>query len=146
MIMAPLQRRAFYGLIFGIVWAIAMVAVFILKGGASAFDTDQSFRLLMDGIWVGGLIVYLALFYTILRKPKLVDERDRLIYDRSPQTQWLAVIFTLVAWVSGLGEGFRGQGVPTVYRYLMFFTILSVSSIAGSIGILLGYWRMNRNG
>ncbi len=144
--MAPLQKRAFYGLIFGIAWVIVMVAVFILKGGANAFDEDKSFRLIMDGIWVGGLIVYLALFYTILRKPKLVDERDKLIYDRSPRTQWLAVIFALVAWVIGLSEGFHGQGVPTVYLYLMFFTILSVSSIAGSIGILVGYWRMNRNG
>ena len=144
--MAPLQKRAFYGLIFGIAWTIAIIAVFILKGGATAFDTDQTFRLIMDSIWVGGLIVYLVLFYQILRKTNLVDERDRLIYDRSPRTQWLAVILTLVAWIIGLTEGFRGQGVPTVYLYLMFFTILCVSAIAGSIGILVGYWRMNRNG
>jgi hypothetical protein len=144
--MAPLQKRAFYGFIFGIAWTIAMVAVFILKGGASAFDTDRTFRLTMDAIWVGGLILYLVLFYPILRKTKLVDERDRLIYERSPRTQWLAVILALVAWVIGLSEGFRGQGVPTVYLYLMFFSILCVSAIAGSIGILVGYWRMNRNG
>ena len=81
--MAPLQKGAFYGLIFGIVWTIAIIAVFILKGGATAFDTDQTFRLIMDGIWIGGLIVYLVLFYPILRKPNLVDERDKLIYDRS---------------------------------------------------------------
>jgi hypothetical protein len=52
----------------------------------------------------------------------------------------------LVAWVIGLTECFHGQGVPTVYLYLMFFTILCVSSIAGCIGILVGYWRMNRDG
>ena len=144
--MAPLQKRAFYGLIFGIAWAIAIVAVFILKGGATAFDADQSFRLIMDGIWVGGLIAYLLLFYPILGKPNLVDERDKLIYDRSPRIQWLAVIFTLVAWVIGLTEGFRSQGVPTVFLYVMFFTILCVSVIAQCIGILVGYWRMNRNG
>ena len=144
--MAPLQKRAFYGLIFGIAWAIAIVVVFILKGGASVFDSDRTFRLIMDGIWVGGLIVYLVLFYAILRRTNLVDERDRLIYDRSPRTQWLAVILSLVAWVIGLTEGFRGQGVPTVYLYLMLFTILCVSAIAGSIGILVGYWRMNRDG
>jgi hypothetical protein len=144
--MAPLQKRAFYGLIFGIAWAIAIIAVFFLKGGASAFDTDQTFRLIMDGIWVGGLIVYLVLFYPILRKPNLVDERDKLIYERSPRTQWLAIMLTLVAWVIGLTERFHGQGVPTVFLYLMFFTILCVSAIAGSIGILVGYWRMDRNG
>ena len=144
--MAPLQKRALFGLIFGIAWAIAIVTVFILEGGATAFDTYQAFRLIMDGIWVGGFIVYLVLFYPILRKPNLVDERDKLIYDRSPRIQWLAVIFTLVAWVIGLSEGFRGQGVPTVFLYVMFFTILCVSAIAQCIGILVGYWRMNRNG
>jgi hypothetical protein len=144
--MAPLQKRAVYGLVFGIAWAIAIVAVFILKGGADAFDVDQTFRLIMDGIWVGGLIVYLVLFYKILRKPNLVDERDRLIYDRSPRIQWLAVIFTLVAWVIGLSEWFRSQGVPTVFLYVMFFTILCVSAIAQCVGILVGYWSMNRNG
>ena len=144
--MAPLQKRAFYGLTFGIDWDIAIVAVFILKGGSTTFDTDQTFRLIMDGIWVVGLIVYLVLFYPILRKTNLVDERDKLIYDRSPRTQWLAVILTLVAWVIGLTEGFHGQGVPTVFLYVMLFTILCVSAIAQCIGILVGYWRMNRNG
>jgi hypothetical protein len=144
--MAPLQKRAFYGLIFGLAWIIAMIAVFLIKGGASIFDTDGTFRLIMDSIWIGGLIVYLVLFYRILGKTHLVDERDRLIYDRSPRIQWLAIIFTLVAWVIGLTEGFRDQGVPTVYLYLMFFTVLSVSAIAQCIGILTGYWRMNRDG
>jgi hypothetical protein len=144
--MAPLQKRALYGLIFGIVWFIVMAVVFILKGNAAAFDTDVTFRLIMDGIWVGGLIVYLVLFYPILRKPSQFDERDKLILDRSPRTQWLAVIFTLVAWVIGLTEGFRHQGVPTVYLYLMFFSILCVSAIAQCVGILLGYRSMDRNG
>ncbi|MCX6013251.1 MAG: hypothetical protein NTV30_07575 [Chloroflexi bacterium] len=144
--MAPLQKRAFYGLIFGIVWTIVIIAVFIINGGPTAFDTGQIFRLIMDGIWVGGLIVYLVLFYQILRKTNLVDERDKLIYDRSTRTQWLAIIFTLVAWVIGLTEGFRSQGVPTIFLYLMFFTILCVSAIAQCIGILVSYWRMNRNG
>ena len=145
--MAPLQKRALYGLIFGIVWAIAIVLVFILMGGATVFDTDRTFRLTMDGIWIGGLIVYLILFFPIIRRPDKCDERDKLILDRSPRTQWLAVIFTTVAWVIGLSEAYRSQGaVPTVFLYLIFFSLLIVSSIAQSIGILLGYRRMNGNG
>jgi hypothetical protein len=145
--MAPLQKRALYGLIFGIVWIIAMALVFILKGGAAAFDTDGNFRLIMDGIWIGGLIVYLVLLYPVVKKPTQVDERDKLILDRSPRTQWLAVVFTLVAWVIGLSEGFHTQGqVPTVFLYLMFFSILIVSSIAQCVGILLGYRSMDRHG
>ena len=144
--MAPLQKRALYGLIFGIVWIIAMTLVFILKGGAAAFDTDQTFRLIMDGIWIGGLIVYLVLLYPVIKKPTQVDERDKLILDRSPRVQWLAVIFTLVAWVIGLTEGYHSQGIPPVFMYLMFFSILIVSSIAQCIGILIGYRSMDRNG
>ena len=51
-----------------------------------------------------------------------------------------------LAEVIGLGEAFRGQGVPTVFLYVMFFTILCISAIAQCIGILVGYWRMNGNG
>ena len=144
--MAPLQKRALYGVIFGVVWAIAIIAVFILMGGVTAFDENGTFRLIMDGIWIGGLIVYLVLFYPMVKKPTRVDERDKLILDRSPRTQWLAIIFTLVAWVIGLTEGYRSQGIPTVFMYLMFFSVLIVSSIAQCVGILLGYWSMNRNG
>lgn len=144
--MAPLQKRAAYGLIFGIVWAIAITVVFFFKGGAAVFDKDEIFRLTMDGIWVGGLIVYLVLFQTIIRKSNLVDERDKLIYDRSPRIQWISVIITMAAWIVGLSAGFKGQGIPSVYLYMMFFTILCVSAISGCTGILIGYSRIDRNG
>ncbi|MBN1367549.1 MAG: hypothetical protein JW967_06465 [Dehalococcoidales bacterium] len=145
--MAPLQKRALYGLVFGIVWAMAIGLVFILMGGVSVFDTDRTFRLIMDGIWIGGLVVYLVLLFPIVRKPTQVDERDKLILDHSPRAQWLAIIFALVAWVIGLSEAYHTQGqVPVVFLYVMFFTILCVSAIAQCIGILLGYRSMNRNG
>ena len=95
--MAPLQKRALYGLVFGVIWAIAIIVVFILKGGVSTFNEDQGFRLIIDVLWVGGLVVHLVLFETIGRKPSQVDERDRLIMDRAPRVQWLAVIFSLVS-------------------------------------------------
>ena len=31
--MAPLQKSALYGLVFGVVWAVAIIVVFITKGG-----------------------------------------------------------------------------------------------------------------
>jgi hypothetical protein len=55
--MAPLQRRALYGLIIGFVWVVAIIAVFILKGGISTFNEDTGFRLIINGLWIGGLIV-----------------------------------------------------------------------------------------
>jgi hypothetical protein len=145
-IMAPLQKRALYGLVFGIVWATALILVFILKGGAAVFDEDAAFRLLIDGLWVGGLIVYLVLFETIIRT-KRFDERDRIIIDRSARVQWLALIFSMVGWIIGLSEHFHQQGqVPVVFLYIMFIFTLLVSTIAQSAGILIGYWRMGRIG
>ncbi len=145
--MAPLQKRALYGLVFGVIWAIVIVVVFILKGGVSTFNDDQGFRLIIDGLWVGGLIVYLLLFETIGRKPSQVDERDRLIMARSPRVQWLAVIFSLVAWMIALTESYHDAGqIPVIFLYLIFMSIIIVSSVAQSVGILIGYWRMESSG
>ena len=145
--MAPLQKRALYGLVFGIIWAIAIVIVFVLKGGVSTFNEDRGFRLIIDGLWVGGLIVYLILFATVLRRPSQVDERDKMIMGRAPRVQWWAVIFLLVAWVIALSESYHDEGqIPVIFLYLIFMSILIISMIAQSIGILIGYWRMERNG
>lgn len=145
--MAPLQKRAAYGLVFGIVWAAAMTAIFFWKGGASAFDEDQGFRLIIGVLWVGGLVVYLALFATIMRRSTRFDERDRTIMDRSTRAQLLAVILSLAAWMVGLSEVYRSEGqIPIIFVYLIFIYTLVVSSVAQSAGILIGYWRMNRNG
>ena len=36
--------------------------------------------------------------------------------------------------------------VPVVFLSLIFMSVLIISILAQSLGILLGYWRMNRNG
>jgi len=48
--MAPLQKRARYGLVMGIIWSIAIVIVFIVKGGVTAFSEDSGFSLIIDGL------------------------------------------------------------------------------------------------
>ncbi len=145
--MAPLQKRALFGLVFGVVWIAAMMAVFLLKGGAQAFDQDADFRLLIDGLWIGGLLVHLALFATITRQRAKFDERDKLVLDRSARAQWSAVLFSLVAWVIGLSEFYRSEGqIPIVFLYVIFIFTLAIGSLAQSVGILIGYWSMNRNG
>ena len=138
--MAPLQKRALYGLAFGVVWAVAIIVVFIVKGGVSTFSEDQGFRLIIDGLWVGGLIFYGILMLT-LRKQSQVDERDRLILGRAPVVQLWAVIFSLVIWTIVLTESYWDQGIPPIFMYLVFMSALIVSAVAQSIGILIGYWR-----
>jgi hypothetical protein len=144
--MAPLQKRALYGLIFGIAWAVVIIVVFIMRGGVNAFNVDLGFRLIAYGLWIGGLIVYLVLFRTIIGKRGKFDERDQLILDRTPRVQWMAVIFSLVVWMITLSEVYHDAGqVPVVFLFLIFMSSLIVSMIAQSVGILFGYRRMERN-
>ena len=39
-IMAPLQKRAWYGLAIGLILAIVIIVVFIAKGGVTAYTED----------------------------------------------------------------------------------------------------------
>jgi hypothetical protein len=62
--------------------------------------------------------------------------------ERAPRVQFLAVLFSLVAWVIVLTEAFREQGqVPIIYLTLIMISTLIISTIAQSLGILIGYWR-----
>ncbi|MFC2072137.1 hypothetical protein ACFLUU_05435 [Chloroflexota bacterium] len=144
--MAPLQKRALYSLGIGIALAIALIVVIIVKGDVTTFDEDLGFRLIVYAVWVGVPLAYLILVNLTLRKPEQLDERDRLIMGRAPQVQLLAVIFSLVAWVIALTEFFHDQGqVPVVFLTLIMISTLIISTLAQSLGILIGYWRMGRN-
>jgi hypothetical protein len=144
--MAPLQKRSLFALLLETLWALAIILVFISQGGAAKWDTDADFRLIMDGMWVGGLILYWWLFSSLDHRPDQFDERDKTVIDRASKVQWWAVIMSLVAWVIGLSEHYHAQGqIPVILLSLIFFSTLIASTLAQSVGILFGYWRMNRN-
>jgi hypothetical protein len=144
--MAPMQKRACWGLGLGAAFAAAFIVVFFAMGGIDKFDTHASFRLIVDVLAIGALVVNLVVVNVPLRKPGMADERDIKIIDRAPRVQWLAAIFTLVAWTIGLTERYHASGlVPSVYLYVVFLSVLVVSTLAQSLGILIGYWRMSGN-
>ena len=136
-----------YSLGIGLVLAIALIIVFTLKGDVTTFDEDLGFRLIVYALWVGVPLAYLIVVNLTLRKPGQVDERDRLIIGRAPQVQLLAIIFSLVAWIIVLTEIYwdRGQ-IPVVFLTLILISTLIVSTLAQSVGILIGYWRIGRYG
>ena len=140
--MAPMQKRACWGLATGLTFGIAFILVFFLMGGIETFDEEVNFRLIIDALIIAALVGNLVIVNLPLLKPSIVDERDRLIMDRAPRVQWMAVIFTLVAWTIGLTEHYHDTGlVPSVYLTIVFMSVLVVSSIAQSLGIIIGYWR-----
>jgi L-asparagine transporter-like permease len=151
--MAPLQKRAWWGLTLGILWAAATIVVFITGGGVDEFTKNQTFRIVIDALFIGWLIVYAVLMASILRFRRsgkgtvAIDERDRAILHRAPLIQLWAVILVLLVWAISLTEIYWDQGaVPIMYMYIIFFSSLVVSTLAQSLGILIGYWRMDRHG
>jgi len=145
--MAPLQKRALYGLGIGIVWAIAIIVVFMVKGGVNAYTGDPSMRAILAALFIGGLIAYLAILFTPRRKRGQVeatmDERDKVIMGRAPVVQLWAVFISLAIWTITLTEIYWDQGqIPVIYPYLISMSLLIVNVLSQSIGILVGYWMM----
>ena len=145
--MAPLQKKALYSFIIGFVLTAAMILIFISQGGIDAFDTDLNARLPWYAAIIGVPLIYGILVSITLRKPRQVDERDRHIMEQSFRVQWMAIIFTLVAWTISLTEIYHDQGqMPLVLLTIIMFSIFIISTLAQSLGILIGYWRMGSNG
>jgi hypothetical protein len=145
--MAPLQKRALYSFVIGLVLTIVLIVVLVAQGDITAFERDPNLRLIMYAALIGVPLIYLILVNLTLRKPTQVDERDRLIIEKAVRAQWLAVIFTLVVWTIALTEIYRDQGqVPITFLKLIFTSTLIISTLAHSFGVLVGYWEMNRNG
>ena len=140
--MAPLQKRAWWGLGTGLVFAVAFTLVFILMGGIETFNEDQGFRITINVLWVGGLVANLIIVTLALRKHGMVDERDLRIVERAPRVQWLAVVLTLAVWMIALTEVYSDTGqIPSVFMYVIFMSVLIVSTLSQCLGILIGYWR-----
>jgi len=140
--MAPLQRRALYSLLIGIVCIIALIMIFITRGDITAFDEDQGFRLIVYALWIAVPLVYLIMVNLTLRKPEQIDERDKLILAKAPKVQYVSVLFSLVAWTIALTEVYREQGqIPVIYITLIMISTLIIGTIGQSLGILIGYWR-----
>ena len=145
--MAPLQKRALYSLAVGILLAAAVAFVLIIQGDVTTFFDDLNSRLVLYAAVIGVPLIYLILVNISLRKPTQLDERDRLVINKSRTIQWFVVILALAAWTIGLTEVYNDTGqVPVEYLNLILMSILIISALAQSLGIIAGYWSMNRNG
>jgi hypothetical protein len=141
--MPALQKRAWIGLVIGIVTA-AMVTTLVVGNGAAEYWDNDELRLTVTLVFIVGLVAWAVVPASLLLREgekKNVDERDRAILARAPIVQQAAILLALAAWLIALTERFRDQGaVPVVYLYLLFGSIILVNMIAQSLGVLLGYW------
>jgi hypothetical protein len=144
--MTPLQKRAWFGLAIGVVMVAAILAVFIVKGVA-AYDEDKGMRLIVMGLFVGGLALYALTFSFTRRKSGQEgvwrDERGEVIMRKAVNVQLWAVIISLVVWMIVLSEIYWDQGqMPVIFLFLIAMSSLIVNMLAQAIGILIGYRRM----
>ena len=141
--MAPLQKRAIFSMTIGILLAAAVIVVLVIQGDVTKFFDDLNSRLVLYVAVIGVPLIYLILVHISLRKPTQIDERDRLIIEKSRSVQHIIIILSLAAWTIGLTEVFHSQGqVPVEYLDLIFMSILIISPLAQSLGIVAGYWSM----
>ena len=143
--MAPLQKRALVSLIIGLTLTVVVVILFVTMGGVNAFANDDRTRHVLTA-----LMVAMVLLTGLLGVPWMtrkgagadVDERDFAIVRRAPQVQLVAMMLTLAGWAIGLTEYYWDSGaIPIIWPYLMMWSVLIASTLAQSLGVLIGYWR-----
>jgi len=140
--MAPPQKRALISLLLGLLSTVVLVILFVTWGGVDALNNTAR-RLILSVLFVAMLTVA-GILLGAPRKARTgagveVDERDLSIVHRAPQVQLLAVMLTLAGWVIGLTEYYWEAGVmPIMWPYLMMWSALIVSTLAQSLGVLIG--------
>jgi len=147
--MAPLEKRAWYGLILGMVGIISVVVAFILYGGFNAYITERGLRIIVGLIILTEVAGYSVLmFLTRLRVSRTdvnYDERDSYIQNGALKLQLYSVLASVGIWVVVLSAvyGVYGQ-ISGGYPYLIFMSTLLINTLAMSIGILYGYRKKGR--
>jgi len=140
-----LQKLAGWTLLVGLVLAGSATAIQVTYGPQTVYDTDN-LRLTFTFLVLATLIVFLVMLLVAKawadRGDDTLDERDQAILDRAPVAQAPAMLVTLAVWMVGLTESFRDPGaVPTLYMYLVFWSVIVIYMLALPVGVLLGYRR-----
>jgi len=145
--MAPLQKRALYSLIIGVALTAVFVVVLLLQGDLTAFDDNQDIRMVMYVALIGVPLVFTVLVNLTMRNPNRYDERDRQVFEKSHRFQSGTAVITMAAWTVTLTEIYWDQGqMPIAYLNLVFVSILIMSTLGQSLGIVLGYRRLSDHG
>ncbi len=148
--MPKLQKRALLSTAVGLITLGALSAILTTYGAAEYWDNDD-LRLTVVGIFIAGMALHVGLLTAMVSplwsEESQFDERDRQVLAQAPAVQTGLVLLTLAAWNTSLVTRFHDQGaVPTVYLYLIFGTVVLVSLIGHSVGIVVGYWMGPRFG
>jgi hypothetical protein len=142
--MAPLQKRAFYGLIVCVLWAIALVVIFITIGGIDSLVADRGSEAWLVGTLIAGFLAYvITLVVTRGKRGEVtMDERDRAILSKARATQLWSAMLTLAVWAVSLSRIYSEPGLlPVQCLYLITMSTWIVVVVTENAAILIGYRR-----
>ena len=108
------QKRAWWGLLIGVVTLSVISAILFTRGAAEYWENDD-LRLLVVGIFLGGLFAYVGTLFPILAgryREEGMDEVDRLILSRTPNVQSAAVLVTPADMHRAAGQPDVRIGLP----------------------------------
>lgn len=140
-----LQRLAWQSLVPIFLLTLAAAAVVAYHGALIAWEVD-AVRLSATGLLLAALAVFTYYISRVriwtIRDDGTLDERDRAILTSAPAGQAPAMMVTLAAWMIGLIEAYHASHlIPSVFLYLIFWSLLMVSILAMLAGVVIGYRR-----
>lgn len=140
-----LQRLAWQVFVPTLVLTLAAAAVVVHHGVAVAWDND-TVRLTATSLLLAALGVFTYYIARVrmwlMRDDDTLDERDRAILAGAPAGQAPAMMVAMAIWMIALSEKYQAtQLVPSAYLYLIFWTLLMISMLAGLAGVIIGYRR-----
>ncbi|UCF20665.1 MAG: hypothetical protein JSU87_04445 [Gemmatimonadota bacterium] len=150
--MAPLQKRAWWGLGIGVVISAALAAV-VIAAGPENYSQDRGTRLLTYGIFLAGVVGYLI----VIRLTRggeaasgiLLDERDRAILSRALVVSLVTGFLTLTAWAVALTEVYwEARAIPIDVPSFIWWSTFIAALLGREVGILMGYagWHSHGEG
>jgi hypothetical protein len=138
--MTGVQKAAWRGLAVGLSALVAITILLVSFGVVESFDR-ANVRLAVELLFVVGLAGQLSLMF------RTADERDRRIASRAPLVQVLTLVVTLVVWSIALTARFHEAGsVPLAHLNVVFGSVILISFVGQSLGVLAGYWMSLRHG
>lgn len=147
--MALLQQRALWN-ILSIFIGIAIMFWLFLGHTVTDFFQDTALRISLTVVLTATLLVNLFLMLPTTKKGKWAkhfDERDELVLNRASNFQIIGILILSVIWTVGLTEYYWDAGsIPIDFPYLMFWSNFLMLFLSRSIGIVYGYWWIDRYG
>ncbi|MBT4359836.1 MAG: hypothetical protein HOD11_02585 [Candidatus Marinimicrobia bacterium] len=147
--MAIIQKRSFWNILSMFIGICIMTWLF-WGHSVSDFFQNTSLRISLTSALTLTLLVNLFLMLPTSKRgswSKMFDERDELVLQRAGAYQISGILLLSVVWTFGLTEYYWDAGsIPIAIPYIMFWSNLLMVFFSRSIGIVYGYWWIDRYG